>query len=161
MEKSNHITWDQYFMSIALVSAMRSKDPRKKVGACIVDPNKRIASVGYNGFPNGCSDDIFPWNRSDDKTDLNAKHPYVVHAELNAILNSKSSLKDSTLYVTLFPCNECAKAIIQSGVKCVIYKEEPNDEKKMIASKLMFDAAGIDYFKYDEVDTIKIKIKGE
>ncbi len=143
MNKSkDYISWDEYFMGVALLSSMRSKDPNTKVGACIVNPNKRIVGIGYNGFPHGCSDDVFPWNR--DGNFLDTKYPYVVHAEPNAILNSTSNLTGATLYVTLFPCNECAKLIIQCGIKEIVYiskKYEDTDSFK--ASLKMFEAAGL------------------
>ena len=113
-KRSNYISWDEYFMAIAKLSAMRSKDPSTQVGACIVGADNRILSIGYNGTPNGFNDDEFPWNREGDN--LNTKYPYVCHAELNAILNSNHDLKNSKIYVTLFPCNECAKAVIQSEI---------------------------------------------
>ena len=115
-----HISWDQYFMGVALLSAKRSKDPSTQVGACVVNQDKRIIGIGYNGFPTGCSDDVFPWGKTDENS-LNTKYPYVVHAEPNAILNCTSNIKGATLYVTLFPCNECAKLIIQSGIKHIVY----------------------------------------
>ena len=142
-KRQGYISWDEYFMGVAQLAAERSKDPSTQVGACIVDGEKRILSTGYNGFPHGCSDDEFPWNRDESKGDT--KYQYVVHAELNAILNaSGKSLAGSTLYVGLFPCNECAKAIIQAGVKEVIYlsdkyKTTPNT----VASRKMLNAAGI------------------
>ena len=116
------LSWDQYFMGMAHLSAMRSKDPNTRVGACIVNPQKRVVGLGYNGFPYGCEDDEFPWER--DGEFLDTKYPYVVHAELNAILNSIQDLHGCTLYVSLFPCNECAKAIIQAGITCVVYESD-------------------------------------
>jgi len=113
--RENYINWDSYFMGIAILSSMRSKDPNTQVGACIVNEDKRIVGVGYNGLPKGCDDKEFPWER--DGEFLNTKYPYVCHAELNAILNSIKSLKDCIIYVALFPCHECTKAIIQSGIK--------------------------------------------
>ncbi len=147
-----HITWDEYFMGVALLSAKRSKDPSTQVGACLVNQDKRIIGIGYNGFPRGCSDDIFPWGKGNEN-ELNNKYPYVVHAEANAILNSSGSLKGSTVYVTLFPCNECAKLLIQSGIKHIVYMTEihkgtVSDQ----ASKRMLDAAGITYEKMPEVE---------
>ena len=131
-------------MGIAVLSSLRSKDPNTQVGACIVSPDKKIVGVGYNGFPTGCSDDELPWQREGEW--LETKYPYVCHAELNAILNSPiSSLKGATLYVALFPCNECAKAIIQTGIKKVVYlsnKYETSDSTK--ASRMMMSAAGIE-----------------
>ncbi|MCD4759380.1 AAA family ATPase [archaeon] len=119
-KRSNYISWDEYFMGIALLSAKRSKDPNTQVGACIVDHNKKIVGIGYNGFPIGCSDNELPWVR-EAKNINNTKYPYVVHAEANAILNSTTKLNGTKLYVTLFPCNECVKLIIQSGIKEIIF----------------------------------------
>lgn len=137
------ITWDEYFMGIALLSAKRSKDPNTKVGACIVDENKKVVSIGYNGFPRGCSDDEFPWGRDGDD-ELNKKYLFVVHAELNAILNSARLVSGCTIYVAMFPCNECCKAIIQSGIKEVVYlSDKYANTNAVIASKRMFKAAGI------------------
>ena len=117
MKRNGYISWDEYFMGVSLLAAERSKDPNTQVGACIVDENERIISTGYNGFPYGCSDDEFPWDRAGE-TAGKTKYPYVVHAELNAILNAGGRrLAGSRIYVDLFPCNECAKAIIQSGIK--------------------------------------------
>lgn len=139
---NNHISWDQYFMGVASLSSLRSKDPSTKVGACIVNPKKRIVGIGYNGLPFGCDDSIYPWDREGDF--LNTKYPYVVHAEPNAILNSNSSLEDCTLYVTLFPCNECAKLIIQSGIKEIVYASDKyNDSEIFIASRRMLESAGV------------------
>jgi dCMP deaminase len=134
-------TWDDYFMGVARISAERSKDPYTKVGACIVK-DKKIVGVGYNGLPNGCSDEEYPWKREGEF--LDTKYAYVVHAELNAILNSTESLKGSTIYVGLFPCNECAKAIIQSGITKVIYTDDKYKETySNIAAKRMFESAGV------------------
>ena len=147
-----HISWDEYFMGVALLSAKRSKDPSTQVGACVVNEDKRIIGIGYNGFPRGCSDEIFPWGKESDNV-LETKYPYVVHAEANAILNSSSSLKNSTVYVTLFPCNECAKLLIQSGVKHIKYmsdKHKNQDSTK--ASKRMLEAAGVTYEKMPELN---------
>lgn len=147
----NHISWDEYFMGVAALSAKRSKDPSTKVGACVVNEDKRIIGIGYNGFPMGCSDQVFPWGK-EDKNYLNTKYPYVVHAEPNAILNSTASLKNSTLYVTLFPCHECAKLIIQSGIKRVVYGDDKyHDDASYIASRKMFDAAQVAYTKMPKV----------
>ena len=157
MEKAKNITWDEYFMSMALLSSQRSKDPNTKVGACIVNKKKRIVGIGYNGFPYGCSDDEFPWINNS-KEFLENKYPYVVHAEPNAILNANSSLDDCTLYVSLFPCNECAKLIIQSGIKEIIYMDDKYDGTPSdIASKKMLDAAGIKYRKIDKINISIIK----
>ncbi len=143
-KRINHITWDEYFMGIAILSSMRSKDPNTQVGACIVSPDRKIVGVGYNGFPIGCSDDELPWEREGDW--LDTKYPYVCHAELNAILNSPlPSLKGSTLYVALFPCNECAKAIIQTGIRKVIYLSDKYSEADSTkASRMMMTSAGIE-----------------
>ena len=141
MKRTDYITWDEYFMGVALLAAMRSKDPNTQVGACIVDKSHVILSTGYNGFPKGCSDDVFPWERTGEDT----KYTYVVHAELNAILNSGGKdLRDAVLYVSLFPCNECAKAIIQSGISEVVYLSDKYDkEPSTLASKRMLQAAGV------------------
>ncbi len=135
-------------MGIAHLSGMRSKDPNSQVGACIVSSDNKILSMGYNGFPIGCSDDDFPWCREGDS--LDTKYFYVTHSELNAILNYRGgSLEGSKLYVTLFPCNECAKAIIQSGIKSIVYDSDKYSDKPFtIASKRMLDAAGVSYRKY-------------
>ena len=148
-----HISWDEYFMGVALLSAKRSKDPSTQVGACIVNEDKRIIAIGYNGFPRGCSDDVFPWGKNDSNP-LNNKYPYVVHAEANAILNSTTSLKNSTLYVTLFPCNECAKLLIQSGIKHIVFMSDRNRglQDSFTASKKMLDAAGVTYTKMNEIE---------
>ena len=121
-KRSDYLKWDEYFMAIAKLSAMRSKDPSTQVGACIVSSDNRILSIGYNGAPNGYNDDDFPWAR--DGEELETKYPYVCHGELNAILNyrgNRRELESSTLYVTLFPCNECAKIVIQAGIKHVVF----------------------------------------
>ena len=140
-KRSDYISWDEYFMGVALLAAKRSKDPNTQVGACIVDENNVILTTGYNGFPIGCSDDEFPWDREGEVT----KYPFVVHAELNAILNaSGKSLKGARIYVALFPCNECAKAIIQSGIREVVYiSDKYADTPGVKASKLMLNTAGV------------------
>lgn len=147
-KRSDYISWDEYFMSVAILAGMRSKDPSTQVGACIVSNDNKILSMGYNGFPKGCSDDDFPWAREGDT--LETKYLYTVHSELNAILNYRgSSLEGAKLYVSLFPCNECAKAIIQSGIKTVVYDlDKYNDTPSVIASKRMMDAAGVRYYPY-------------
>ena len=141
MKRTDYISWDEYFMGVALLASMRSKDPNTQVGACIVDVDNRILSIGYNGFPAGCSDDAFPWAREGEDT----KYPYVVHAELNAILNANGrDLRGSKLYVALFPCNECAKAIIQSGIREIIYlSDKYATTPGTVASKRMLRSAGI------------------
>lgn len=150
-KRSDYISWDEYFMGIALLSAKRSKDPNTQVGACIVDNCNKIMSVGYNGFPIGCDDDQFPWDREGDEFDT--KYPYVCHAELNAILNhTGNSLNGCRIYVPLFPCNECAKAIIQSGIKKVIFiSDKYRDTVGVRASKRMMDAAGVEYVKLENI----------
>ena len=142
-KRENYISWDEYFMGVALLAAERSKDPSTQVGACIVDENNRILSTGYNGFPRGCSDDVFPWNINEN--DGETKYPFVVHAELNAILNTRGkSLVGSRVYVGLFPCHECAKAIIQSGIKEVIYLSDKYKNTVSDAnSRRMLSAAGV------------------
>jgi len=141
MKRTDYINWNEYFMGVALLAAKRSKDPNTQVGACIVSTDNIILSTGYNGFPFGCSDDCFPWDREGDDT----KYPYVVHAELNAILNAGGrNLNGAKIYVDLFPCNECAKAIIQSGIKEVVYLyDKYADTPATIASKRMLNAAGV------------------
>ncbi len=143
MKRNGYISWDQYFMGVALLAAMRSKDPNTQVGACIVDRSNHILSTGYNGFPNGCSDDEFPWGR--EGAMLESKYPFVVHAELNAILNARGKdLTGSRIYVALFPCNECAKAIIQSGISEVIYlSDKYAATDATLASKRMLQSAGV------------------
>ena len=147
MKRTDYISWDEYFMGIAMLAARRSKDPNTQVGACIVSQDNIIISTGYNGMPKGCSDDIFPWER-DGQQDM-TKYPYVVHAELNAILNANGrDLRGSRIYVALFPCNECAKAIIQSGVKEVLYlSDKYKDTMLNLVSKRMLEAAGVKYTK--------------
>ena len=148
-KRNGYISWDEYFMGVAALSAMRSKDPNSQVGACIVSSDNKILSMGYNGFPCGCSDDAFPWAREGEP--LDTKYLYVTHGELNAILNYRGgSLEGAKIYVTRVPCNECAKAIIQAGIKTVIYdcnKYEGTDA--ITASKLMLDAAGVRYYRYE------------
>ena len=155
MKRNDYISWDKYFMGVAVLSSMRSKDPSTQVGACIVNKAKRIVGIGYNGMPYGCDDDKFPWDRTGDN--LDTKYPYVVHAEPNAILNSNANLEGCTIYVTLFPCNECAKLIIQSGIKEVVYMDDKyNGTESDIASKKMLDSAKVAYRK---VDLITLEIK--
>ena len=143
-KRKDYISWDEYFMGIAVLSSQRSKDPSTQVGACIVNDENRIMSMGYNGFPRGCSDDDFPWER-DGENESDTKYPFVCHAELNAILNAGGrSLKNCRIYVALFPCNECAKAIIQSGIKEVIYiSDKYAATQGVMASKKMLAAAGV------------------
>ena len=145
MKRQDYISWDEYFMGIAMLAAMRSKDPNSQVGACIVDNDHKILSIGYNGMPTGCHDDCMPWDREGDPIDT--KYLYVCHAELNAILNSGGrSLEGATVYTTLFPCNECAKAIIQSGIKRIVYAcDKYAGTDSVNASKKMFDMTGVVY----------------
>ena len=150
-KRTDYISWDEYFMGVAALAGMRSKDPNTQVGACIVSPDNKILSMGYNGLPLGCSDDEFPWTReSGDGNPLETKYPYTVHSELNAILNYRGgSLEGARLYVTLFPCNECAKAVIQAGIKTVIYGDDKyRNAPNNIASMRLFNAAGVRYYKY-------------
>lgn len=156
MKDNNYINWDEYFMGVALLSSKRSKDPSTKVGACIVNKNKKIIGIGYNGFPNGCSDDEFPWER--EGAFLECKYPYVVHAEPNAILNATTSLENATIYVTLFPCNECVKLIIQSGIVEIVYMEDKYAGSQTdLAGKKMLDAAKIKCRKMDNFDLVITK----
>lgn len=146
-KRQDYISWDEYFMGIAKLAGMRSKDPNSQVGACIVSQDNKILSMGYNGFPAGCSDDAFPWAREGQP--LDTKYLYVVHSELNAILNYRGSLEGAKLYVSLFPCNECAKAIIQCGIKTIVYEDDKyHDTPSTIASRRMLDAAGVRYYQY-------------
>ena len=142
-KRTDYITWDEYFMGIALLSAHRSKDPNTQVGACIVNAHNRIMSMGYNGLPAGCSDDEFPWEAQGEHMDT--KYPYVCHAELNAILNSGGrNLEGCKIYVALFPCNECAKAIIQCGIREVVYlSDKYAGRPEFEAGRRMFAAAGV------------------
>ncbi|MBP3350967.1 MAG: dCMP deaminase family protein [Lachnospiraceae bacterium] len=148
-KREDYINWDEYFMGVAHLSGMRSKDPNTQVGACIVSNKNKILSMGYNGFPSGCSDEEFPWAR--DGEELETKYPFVTHSELNAILNYRGgSLEGTKLYVSLFPCNECAKAIIQAGIRTVVYDSDKYaGTPSNVASKKMFDAAGVEYIKYN------------
>ena len=149
MKRKDYISWDEYFMGIALLSAKRSKDPSTQVGACIVNQHNKIVGIGYNGFPIGCSDDKLPWDR-DSNNQNETKYPYVVHAEANAILNSTKDLHGARIYVALFPCNECTKLIIQSGIKEIIYMSDKyKDTDPVKASKRMLDMAGVSYRQLD------------
>ena len=154
-ERKDYLTWDEYFMGLAQLCALRSKDPNTRVGACLVDSNNKVVSLGYNGMPIGCQDKDMPWGR--DKSEyLNSKYPFVCHAELNVILNCGGrGLFNTRLYTTLFPCNECAKAIIQIGIKKVIYKEDKySTEDNVIAAKHMFNISGVKYEKYTKTNKI-------
>ena len=147
-KRQDYISWDEYFMGVAYLSAMRSKDPNTQVGACIVSQDHKILSMGYNGFPVGCSDDDLPWAREGEE--LERKYVYTVHSELNAILNYRGgSLEGARIYVTLFPCNECAKAIIQAGIRELIYADNKYEGSVSVtASKRMLDMAGVKYHAY-------------
>ena len=157
-KRRDYISWDEYFMAVAKLAGMRSKDPNTQVGACIVSADNKILSMGYNGFPCGCSDDEFPWSRADDDP-LKTKYVYVTHSELNAILNYRGgSLEGSKLYVSLFPCNECAKAIIQAGIRTVIYDSDKyRGTPANTASKMMLRAAGVEFRQYQPTNR-KIEI---
>ena len=148
MKRENYLSWEEYFMGVAILSARRSKDPGTQVGACIVNSENRIVSVGYNGMPHGCNDDVYPWDREGDM--LNTKYAFVCHAELNAILNSAvGDLRGCRVYTTLFPCNECTKAIIQKGISEVIYLcDKYSDTDSVRASKKMLESAGVKYTQY-------------
>lgn len=167
-QRKGYLNWDEYFMAIAVLSAMRSKDPSTQVGAAIVSADNRILSIGYNGAPNGFNDDYFPWERTGDM--LNTKYAFVCHGEMNAILNyrgTRKELESAKIYVDLFPCNECAKLIVQSGIKEVIFlsdkfknkegKQEETDSVK--ASKLIFDTCGVKYRQLDASYQKEISIK--
>ncbi|MBQ6452111.1 MAG: dCMP deaminase family protein [Solobacterium sp.] len=155
-KRENTLSWDEYFMGLAHLSALRSKDPSTQVGAAIVDENHRVVSVGYNGFPKGCDDDEFPWDREGGM--LVTKYAYVVHAELNAILNSPRSVNGCTLYVSLFPCNECAKAIIQAGIKKIVYESDKYAETEAIyASKRMLQAAGVEMVRIENTISLHVE----
>ena len=151
-KREDYLTWDEYFMGLAVLSEERSKDPSTQTGACIVDNDNRIISVGYNGATRGMEDDSFPWDSKGEETgDLwHIKNTWVVHAERNAILNSHGAdLNGSTLYVTFFPCNECSKSIIQSGIRKVVYLRMYSYEEIVNITKRMFDAAGIEYVPFN------------
>lgn len=154
MKRKDVLSWESYFMGIAHLSALRSKDPNTQVGAVIVDENKKVVSIGYNGFPIGCDDDSYPW--TSEGSTIESKYAYVVHAELNAILNSPRSVKGCTIYVSLFPCHECAKAIIQSGIKRIVYESDKYaDTESIQASKRMLKSAGVELSQTD----IKVQVK--
>jgi dCMP deaminase len=161
-KRQDYISWDEYFMGVALLSAKRSKDPSTQVGACIVNDKNKIVGAGYNGLPIGCNDDEFPWDKQGDF--LNTKYPYICHAELNAILNNIGmDLRGCKIYTALFPCNECSKAIIQSGITEVIYlsdKYAGTDTAK--ASKVMLDTAGVKYRKVEtKVNNLVLSFREE
>lgn len=149
LHRTDNLKWDEYFMGIAILSAKRSKDPSTQVGACIVDSNNKVVSIGYNGMPRGVDDDRIPWGHGDG---LDSKYLYVCHAEFNAILNTRdgSALNGCRIYVTLFPCNECAKAIIQTGIKEIIYLDDKyHDQVEEQASRRILDMAGVTYKQYE------------
>lgn len=149
MKRENYISWDEYFMALAKISGERSKDPNSQVGACIVDENNKIVSLGYNGAPIGYDDDKdMIWDREGEF--LNTKYAYVVHSEMNAILNANKSVRGCKIYVTLFPCNECAKALIQAGIKEIVYlSDKYNGTDGNIVSKKLLDTCGVKYRKYE------------
>lgn len=159
--REDYLSWDEYFMAIAKLTAMRSKDPSTTVGSCIVSGTNRILSIGYNGAPNGYSDKEFPWERKGDPLEI--KYPYVCHSEMNAVLNyngSKSDLNGARIYVDLFPCNECAKIIIQSGIKEVIYLSDKYfDSDNNIAARRLFDKCGVKYRKLKISKDINLKLE--
>ena len=158
MKRLGAIDWNDYFMGLAHLSAMRSKDPSTQVGAVIVDERKRVVSIGYNGMPYGCDDDEFTWEREGQF--LDTKYPYVVHAELNAILNAPRPVIGCTIYVSLFPCNECAKAIIQSGIKRIVYEDDKYaDTDATKASKRMLLSAGVELIQLDHKIKLGLEIK--
>lgn len=161
-KREGYISWDEYFMGVAILASQRSKDPSTQVGACIVNDDNKIMSVGYNGFPRGCSDDEFPWDRHGEKESC-TKYPYVCHAELNAILNAGgNSLKDCRIYVALFPCNECAKAIIQCGIKEVIYISDKYADTDLVqASKRMLNCAGVKLTQFDSDKMLTVDFNRE
>lgn len=154
--RKDYINWDEYFIGVAKLSGKRSKDPSTQVGACIINEDKRIVGIGYNGLPKGCEDTEYPWDNNGSILDLNTKYPFVVHAEVNAILNATQPLKGASIYVTLFPCHECAKLIIQSGIKEVVYvSDKYNGTPSVTASKRMFNSAGV---KLRQIDDVTITI---
>lgn len=159
MKRKDYISWDEYFMGVSKLSGMRSKDPNTQVGACIVSEDNKILSMGYNGLPIGCSDDVFPWEREGSLPDT--KYAYVTHSELNAILNYRGgSLEGTKLYVTLFPCNECAKAIIQAGIIELVYADDKyQGTPANLASRRMLKAAGVRMTPYEKGNrTIRLEL---
>ena len=156
MKRQDVLSWDEYFMGLAHLSALRSKDPSTQVGAVIVDQSNKVVSIGYNGLPCGCSDDVFPWGKEGSMQE--SKYAYVVHAELNAILNSARTVTGCSLYVSLFPCNECAKAIIQSGIRKIIYESDKYaDTDAVKVSKRMLKASGIELVQLQNSVTLTVK----
>ena len=156
MKRTTYLSWDEYFMAVALLSAQRSKDPNTQVGACVANEQNRIVGVGYNGFPAGCSDDVLPWDRQGPF--LGTKYPYVCHAELNAVLNAISTdLRNCRIYVGLFPCNECTKVILQAGIKAIIYlSDKYKDTDQVKASKIMLDIS--QHISYRRLVTTRKKL---
>lgn len=155
MKREDYIDWETYFMGVAYLSAQRSKDPSTQVGACIVNEDNRIVSIGYNGLPSGCNDEDFPWERDGELAET--KYPYVVHAELNAILNTTTNIKGCSIYVTHFPCNECAKAVIQSGIAEIVYASDKHAEMLTTTiSRKMLETAGVAMRKIPEF-SVEIK----
>ena len=162
-KRNDYLSWDEYFMAIAKLSAKRSKDPNTQVGAVIVSEDNKILSIGYNGSPNGYEDEMFPWARIGEK--LNTKYLYVVHAERNAILNYRGNRRDfenAKIYVDLFPCNECAKEIIQSGIKEVVYlSDKYANTDETISSKRLFDVCGVKYRQINEEKVLTLKLSSK
>lgn len=154
-KRLDYLTWDQYFMCVAKVCALRSKDPNTQVGACIINSDTQIIATGYNGLPRSLSDDEYPWNR--EGKFLQTKYAYVVHAEINAILSATTNLKNSVLYVSLFPCHECVKAIIQVGIKEIIYFQDVSNTESDLVAKRMLNDAKIKWRKLN-VENINISI---
>lgn len=151
MKRLDYISWDEYFMGVALLSAKRSKDPGTQVGCCIVNDENKIIGIGYNGVPRVINDDLLPWDRTG--AYLDTKYPYVVHAEANAILNSTKDLKGTTIYVSLFPCNECTKLLIQSGIKEIVYMQDfHHDDDNVVASRKLLELAGIKTRQMKEIE---------
>ncbi len=154
MKRTDYLDWDTYFMGVAALSAERSKDPSTQVGACIVNPSNHIVGIGYNGLPNGLDDDVYPWDKDGDF--LKTKYPYVVHAEPNAILNATEPLTGAAMYVTLFPCHECAKLIIQSGITEIVYgSDKYQDKDSFKASKRMLQDALV---KVRQIDPVTVTV---
>ncbi len=147
-KRTDYLSWDEYFMAVALLSAQRSKDPNTQVGACVANAQNKIVGVGYNGFPWGCSDDELPWNREGEY--LDTKYPFVCHAELNAVLNSITfDLQNCRIYVALFPCNECTKVIIQAGINEIVYLSDKYKETDSVkASKIMLEKSKCSYRQF-------------
>lgn len=158
MKREDYISWDEFFMGVALLASKRSKDPNTQVGACIVNSENRILSVGYNGAPNGFDDNYFPWQREGKIT----KYPYVCHAELNAILNFRGNMREfenATIYTLYFPCTECCKAIIQAGIKHIKYLYDFDHASKSVdedAAFRMFNNCGTSCRQLEMKDSFKL-----